>query len=92
MKKALGEEHASIGDTGLSHTLSLEGSGIRITEELPGAGEEMIHIDLDEKVLTISVDGKGQRYGKAIVLPCEARLARKRFHNGVLELYLEKAV
>ncbi len=73
------------------YLLSVENSSIHITAELPGVSEEMIRIDLDGKVLTISVDGKGRRYREDIGLPFEAGFGRKRFSNGVLELLLEKA-
>ena len=91
MKKDRGEGGVSGGGTGFSHTVTAEGRSLRITAELPGVGEEMIRIDLDGKVLTISVDGRGRRHRECIALPCEARLGRKRFSNGVLELFLEKA-
>ena len=91
MKKARGEGGISGGGTGFSHTVTAEKGSIRITAELPGVGEERIRIDLDGKVLTISVNGGGRPYRESIALPCEARLGRKRFSGGVLELFLERA-
>jgi HSP20 family molecular chaperone IbpA len=90
MKKAGGGGHASGSENGFPCRQSVEGNGIRITAELPMIDEEMIQIDLDENVLTISVNGQGQRNRKEIDLPWEANLGKKVFRNGVLELHLER--
>jgi HSP20 family molecular chaperone IbpA len=90
MKKAGRRGDPSVRETGFPHTLSVEGNDIRITAELPGISEEMIRLDLDDKVLTISVNGGNPRFRKAIVLPWEARLGKKLFRKGVLDLTLEK--
>jgi len=89
MKKVKEGGSVSGGETRISHRLSVEGGSILVIAELPGIDEEMIRLDLDERVLTISVDGRlGIR--EEIALPWEARLGKKRFRKGVLELVLEK--
>jgi HSP20 family molecular chaperone IbpA len=90
MKKERVGGHASGSEKGFPCRQSVEGNGILITAELPGIDEEMIQIDLDENVLTISVNGQGRRNGKEIDLPWEANLGKKVFRNGVLELHLER--
>jgi len=52
----------------------------------------MIRLDLDKKVLIVSVDGNGRVLRKSIALPWKARLGTKQFRKGVLELLLGKAL
>jgi HSP20 family molecular chaperone IbpA len=90
MKMTGGEGPASGGETGFPYRLSVQGNGIRIVAELPEIHEELIRMDLEGRTLIISADGRGRKYRMAIPLPLEARLARKQFRDGVLDLCLER--
>jgi len=68
-----------------------EGKYFRIIVQLRGIPEEKIRIDLEKTTITISVTYDGKRYKKDITIPSEARLSKKRFINGSLELILEKS-
>jgi len=67
-----------------------EGNTIRVIAEMPGIDEEKIALDLQGSTLVISASDKRRTYQKEVLLPCEARLEKQRFQNGVLELTLEK--
>jgi len=67
-----------------------EGTTIRVIAEMPGIDEEKIVIDLQGSTLVISASDKRRSFQKEVSLPCEARLKKQRFQNGVLELTLEK--
>jgi len=67
-----------------------EGKHLRIIAELPGIPEGKIRIDLEKTTVTIFASDAGKQYNKVITIPCEARLFKKRFLDGVLELNLEK--
>ena len=90
MRKAGRGGQVSGSRDGFTCRQSVEENGILITADLPGIDEEMIQIDLDEDILTISLNGWGDRSRKEIVLPWEANLGKKLFRNGVLELHLER--
>jgi HSP20 family molecular chaperone IbpA len=89
MKKAAGEGSVSGGESGFPCSILEEKGGIRVIAELPGISEEKIRIDLDGKILIITANG-GRQHRMEISLPYKASLGRKRFHNGVLDLLLEK--
>ena len=61
---------------------------VRVT--LPGISETKIRIDLDNRFLVISASDGDKEYRKEITLPWNARIVRKKFRDGVLELILEK--
>ena len=89
MKQMRGMISSYARETGFPYMLTEGENGIRIRVNLRGIDEKMIRIDLEGKTLTIFAgNGEGQRI--AISLPCEARLGRKRFREGVLDLCLEK--
>jgi HSP20 family protein len=67
-----------------------EGNTIRVIAEMPGIDEEKIALDLQGSTLVISASDKRRTYQKEVMLPCEAKLEKQRFQNGVLELTLEK--
>ncbi|MDD1664819.1 MAG: Hsp20/alpha crystallin family protein [Methanomicrobiales archaeon] len=71
--------------------LSLDRDRIHILAELEGISEEKIRLDLETTTLVISAIDGDKAYKERISLPWEARLGRKRFRKGVLELTLEKA-
>ena len=74
---------------------------IRVTEEdryihvsidLPGLVEEQIRIDLEKTSFTVSVIENEKSLRKTIRIPCRARLFKKNFNSGILDIYLEKQV
>jgi HSP20 family protein len=67
-----------------------EGTTLRVIAEMPGIDEEQIVLDLQESTLFISASDKRRTFQKEVLLPCEARLLKQRFQNGILELTLEK--
>jgi len=71
--------------------LSVEGDRIHVLAELAGITEERIRLDLEATTLLISATDGDRWYKKKISLPWEAKLGKKRFRKGVLELTLEKA-
>lgn len=71
-------------------TLMDEGKFLRILAELPGIPEERIKIDLEKTTVTILASDTVRQFKKIITIPCEVRLYKKRFSNGLLELILEK--
>ena len=65
---------------------------IRIRSILPGLREEQLRLEIEDETLTISAgNGKGE-YKKEITVPALTRFFRKRFHEGILEIILEKPV
>jgi HSP20 family molecular chaperone IbpA len=73
-------------------TLLDEGKFLRIITELPGIAEEKIKIDLENQSTSITIIASDNEipYKKVISIPCEVRVSKKRFSDGVLELILEK--
>jgi HSP20 family molecular chaperone IbpA len=73
-------------------TILDEGKILRILTELPGVAEEKIKIDLENTSTTVTIVASDTlvRYKKVITIPCEVRVSKKRFSDGVLELTLEK--
>ncbi len=67
-----------------------EGNTIRVIADMPGIDEEKIALDLQGSTLVISASDKRRSFQKEVLLPCEARLEKQRFQNGILELTLEK--
>jgi HSP20 family molecular chaperone IbpA len=77
-----------------STTLIDEGIFLRILTILPDIDEEKIRIDLEnnESLITITASGARVQFQKKIVIPCDVRLLKKRFSDGVLEIILEKTL
>jgi len=73
-------------------TLMDEGKFLRIVTELPGITEEKIKIDLEPSSTSVTIVAFDtvKQYKKIITIPCDVRIHKKRFFNGVLELTLEK--
>ncbi|PWR73715.1 Hsp20/alpha crystallin family protein [Methanospirillum lacunae] len=67
---------------------------LRILTILPDIDEEKIRIDLEnnESLITITASGTRVQFQKKIVIPCDVRLLKKRFSDGVLEIILEKTL
>jgi HSP20 family molecular chaperone IbpA len=73
-------------------TLFDDGKFLRILTELPNIAEEKIKIDLENSTtsVTIVATDHDKQYKKSFTVPCEVRISKKRFTDGVLELTLEK--
>jgi len=68
-----------------------EGQEIVVVAELPGVGEEEIHIEVQDDVLSLETTGE-RKYAKEILLsePVDAATLQKAYKNGILELRLKK--
>lgn len=66
---------------------------IRVIAELPGVSEEEVTVDLKGDILNLKAEGKAHKYAKEVLLPAKVKeeSLQKSFHNGVLELRLQKA-
>jgi len=71
--------------------LSVDEDRIFILADLPGITDEKIRLDLEGTTLVISAADGNTLYRKKISLPWEARLGKKKFRKGILELTLEKS-
>ena len=90
MKRARDGASAQGRETGFPYLLTEEAGGLRVVAQFDGVDEESIRIDLEGRTLVISARGKGKQYRMAIALPWAARLGKKRFGRGVLDLCLER--
>ncbi|MBI3781296.1 MAG: Hsp20/alpha crystallin family protein [candidate division NC10 bacterium] len=70
-----------------------EKSHVRLIAELPGVSDEGLSIELKGDILNLNAVGKERHYAKEILLPCPVKQEslQKSFHNGILEITLEKA-
>lgn len=61
---------------------------VQVTAEIPGAAEENIEFDVEDKKLFIRAQGSSNRYSKEIELPrkVDADSVEKQYKNGVLTL------
>lgn len=68
-----------------------EDEEIVIVAELPGVGEEEIHIEVHDDILSLETTGE-RKYAKEILLSDEVDAAtlQKTYRNGILELRLKK--
>lgn len=68
-----------------------EGQEIVIVAELPGVGEDEIHVEAQDDILTLETTGE-RKYVKEILLDdaVDAATLRKTYKNGILELRLKK--
>jgi len=68
-----------------------EAQEIVVAAELPGVGEEEIHVDIQDDVLSLETTGE-HKYAKEILLsaPVDAANMQKSYKNGILELRLKK--
>ncbi|MBI4758051.1 MAG: Hsp20/alpha crystallin family protein [Chloroflexi bacterium] len=64
---------------------------IVVVAELPGVGEEEIHIEIQDDILSLETTGE-RKYAKEILLTeaVDATTLRKTYRNGILELRLKK--
>ncbi|MBU0493737.1 MAG: Hsp20/alpha crystallin family protein [Chloroflexi bacterium] len=69
-----------------------EGPEVVVVAELPGVAEEEIRIAVQDDILSLETSGERQ-YAKEILLPgvVDAATLRQTYHNGILELRIQKA-
>jgi len=70
--------------------ISRKDRSIHINCPLEGIAEEKIRIDLEETLLIISIVNNGHTASKKVPVPAGSRISKKRFHDGVLEVVLER--
>ena len=65
---------------------------IVVVAELPGVGEEEVHIEIQDDILSLETTGE-RKYAKEILLPepVDAATLQQAYKNGILELRLKKA-
>lgn len=65
---------------------------IVIVAELPGVGEEEVHIEIQDDILSLETTGQ-RKYAKEILLPepVDVETLQKAYKNGILELRLAKS-
>ncbi len=70
-----------------------EKSHVRLIAELPGVSDEGLSIELKGDILNLNAASKERQYAKEILLPCPVKQEslQKSFHNGILEITIEKA-
>jgi HSP20 family molecular chaperone IbpA len=69
-----------------------DGRFLRVVAELPGTVEEKMSIDLEKKIVAISVTDSttGKKIKKFIALPFEVQLEKKEIPEWNPESYLKK--
>jgi HSP20 family protein len=62
-----------------------------IVAEMPGVGEDEIHVEIQGDILSIETTGE-RKYAKEILLPgpVDAATLRRSYKNGILELRVKK--
>jgi HSP20 family molecular chaperone IbpA len=92
MRKGSSNNNRKLKTTEPETTLLDEGRFLRILTELPGISEEEIKVDLENHSTSITIHASDtvKQYKKVITVPCEVRVSKKRFSDGVLEINLEK--
>ncbi len=63
---------------------------IHVTVPLDGITEEQIRFDLEKTTLTLSVTRGQDVMKKTLRVPAGTRFFKKKFHDGILEIILEK--
>ena len=91
MKKGDETRKPAIRTGDAAFRLSVDGDRIFILADLPGISDEKIRLDLEARTLVISAKDGDTLYRKKISLPWEARLGKKKFRKGILELTLERS-
>jgi HSP20 family molecular chaperone IbpA len=66
------------------------GREIHISIDLPGVTEEQIRIDLEKTTFTVSIMDHDKPLKKTIRIPKGSRFYKKKFSDGILEIFLEK--
>jgi HSP20 family molecular chaperone IbpA len=65
---------------------------IHVTIPLDGIAEEQIRFDLEKTTLTLSVTRDSEVVKKTLRVPGGTRFFKKKIHDGILEIILEKAM
>eukprot|EP00825_Cyclidium_porcatum_P007935 TRINITY_DN13983_c0_g1_i1.p2 TRINITY_DN13983_c0_g1~~TRINITY_DN13983_c0_g1_i1.p2 ORF type:complete len:237 (-),score=4.77 TRINITY_DN13983_c0_g1_i1:65-775(-) len=65
------------------------GGFLYVTCQLHGIPEEEIRIDLEKGQLTLYASKQNETYLRKVTVPEGSTIARKKFHDGVLEITLE---
>ncbi|GFP37737.1 HSP20 family protein, partial [Candidatus Hakubella thermalkaliphila] len=66
---------------------------VLVIAELPGVGEDNIHLEAKGDILTISAEDKDRKYSKEVLLPSavDASTMKTSYKNGILEIVFPKA-
>ena len=67
-----------------------EGRTIHVTVPLDGIAEEQIRFDLEKTTLTLSFTRDSEVVKKTLRVPGGTRFFKKKIHDGILEIILEK--
>ncbi len=69
-----------------------EGEKLVIIAELPGVGEEDIHLEVKDDILDLSAEARDRKYRKEVLLPSliDADSMESLYKNGILEIKLRK--
>jgi len=67
-----------------------DGRYIHVIINLPGVAEEQIRIDLEKTTCTVCIQEEEKLFKKAIQIPGGARVFKKKFSDGILEIVLDK--
>jgi HSP20 family molecular chaperone IbpA len=71
-------------------SITEDNSHITITIGLHGVTEEQVRIELEKTILTVMVSADGKLLRKVIQVPEGVRFFKKRFSDGILEVFLQK--
>jgi HSP20 family protein len=65
---------------------------VLVIAELPGVGEEQIHIELKGDILILSAENGDRKYYREVILPgdVDASTLQSSYKNGVLEVKISK--
>jgi len=67
------------------------GTSICVVCQLPNVPEEKIRIDLERNRLIISAEKEEGKIVKKLMVPAGSWIRQKKFHDGILEIILERA-
>jgi HSP20 family protein len=69
-----------------------EEAEIVVVAELPGVGEEEIHVEIQDDILSLETTGQ-RKYAKEVLLsgPVDSVTLQQSYKNGILEIRLKKA-
>jgi HSP20 family molecular chaperone IbpA len=70
--------------------ISGSGTSICVVCQLYGIPEEKIRIDLDRTQLVVSAAHENEMVKRIITVPEGSRISSKKFHDGILEVILER--
>ncbi len=85
-KKKKGEKSSIVSSTGISET----GISFKVICQLPGISEEDIRIDREGTQLIISTSHQNPALVQNITVPADSFIRKKKFHDGTLEIILER--